>query len=79
MIQLLEENNIEPPNNSYSKCIRESIKCHHNDITNYILSNFINSDIEDIENINNINFEKNYNENIYSYSFHYYNSYSIYD
>ena len=27
----------------------------------------------DIEDINQINFEKNYKENIYSYSFHYYN------
>ena len=70
IIQLLEENKVEPPNKEYEECIKESIKCHHNDITNYILSNFIN---EDIENIYQIDFEEKYNENIYSYCFHYYN------
>ena len=70
MIHLLEENQVKPPNESYEECIKESIKCHHNDITNYILSNQIN---EDIENINKIKFEEKYKENIYSYCFHYYN------
>ena len=70
IIQLLEENHIEPPNKSYEKCIKESIKCHHNEITNYILFNLIN---KYIENINDINYKEKYNENIYSYSFHYYN------
>ena len=69
MIYLLEENKVEPPDKSYEKCLEESIKCHHNDITNYIKTNLIDYDIE---NIDNINFEEKYNENIYSYSFHYY-------
>ena len=67
---LYAENKVEPPNKSYERCIEESIKCHHNDITNYIKANLIDYDIE---NIDNINFEEKYNENIYSYSFHYYN------
>ena len=70
LIHLLEENEVEPPHYSYEKCIKESIKCHHNDVTNYIQSNLIN---EDIENIDDIDYIKNYKNNIYSYSFHYYN------
>ena len=70
MIHLLLENGIKPPNESYERCIKESIKCHHNDITNYIQSNLIN---EDIPNIDDIDYTKNYKKNIYSYCFHYYN------
>ena len=67
MIRLLEENNVHPPNNSYETCIKEAIKCHHNDIVNYIQSNFI------VEDKKNIDFENYYNENIHSYCFHYFN------
>ena len=28
-------------NNNYILCLTESIKCHHNDITDYIINNFI--------------------------------------
>ena len=63
MISLLEENNVHFPNNSFEKCIKESIKCHHNDIVNYIQSNIMNT-----ENLNEYE-----NENIISNSFHYYN------
>ena len=70
IIHLLEENEVKPPNESYEECIKESIKCHHNDVTNYIQSNLINKDIPSID---DINYTKNYDKNIYSYSFHYYN------
>ena len=73
LIHLLEENQVEAPNESYEQLIKESIKYHHNDITNYILFNLINDDIDNIENIEIINFDEKYYENIYSYSFHYYN------
>ena len=36
MIQILEENHVATPNKSYEESIKESIKYHHNDITNYI-------------------------------------------
>ena len=36
IIHILEENHVNPPNNSYLSCFVESIKCHHNDIANYI-------------------------------------------
>ena len=70
MIHLLEENEVEPPNQSYEECIKESIKCHHNDIFNYLQSNYLN---EDIKSIDDIDFKQCYDENIYSYSYHYYN------
>ena len=38
IIHLLEENKIEPPNKNYMKCLKEAIKCHHNEIAIYILN-----------------------------------------
>ena len=70
IIQILEENKVLPPGVSYDRCIKESIKCHHNHIVNYIINNLLNN-ANDIT--KNINFSLNYNENICSYCFHYYN------
>ncbi|KAK8881421.1 hypothetical protein M9Y10_004157 [Tritrichomonas musculus] len=63
LIHLLEENKIEPPEKSYSKVLKESIKCHHNNIANYIKSNLIN------ESDNVYQIDGNYYGNIYSNSF----------
>ena len=45
LIHLLEELHVEPTNESdeelYEKCFQESIKCHHNDIANYFLNNYL--------------------------------------
>ncbi|KAK8883733.1 hypothetical protein M9Y10_042831 [Tritrichomonas musculus] len=41
MIHVLEECQIKPLNDNYQKCLNESIKCHHNEIANYIFDNFI--------------------------------------
>ncbi|KAK8889155.1 hypothetical protein M9Y10_033900 [Tritrichomonas musculus] len=41
IIHLLEYNEVQPPNNSYFDCFNESIKCHHNDIAEYIKNNFL--------------------------------------
>ena len=58
IIHLLEENQIKPIDKTYKKCFKESIKCHHNEIANYIKTNFIqNGDDEDV----------------ISFSFHYHN------
>lgn len=38
IIQFLEKNNVKPRHDDYTKCIKESIKCHHNDLTNYLIS-----------------------------------------
>ena len=36
LIHLLEESSVQPPDNSYKSCFDESIKCHHNNIANYL-------------------------------------------
>ena len=41
IIHLLEENKVEPPGNNYIGCFKEAIKCHHNDIANYIQNNYL--------------------------------------
>ena len=61
IIHLLEESHVVPERKSYEKCLEESIKCHHNDIANYIQNNYINSN------------EEKFNENVLSYSLHYHN------
>ena len=44
LIDLLESLNIDPPNEEYKTCLCESIKCHHNEIADYIENNLINDD-----------------------------------
>ena len=67
LIHLLEEYQIEPEDKTYEKCLKEAIKCHHNDIANYIQNNLLNEKAE------SKNIEENFTKNILSYSFHYYN------
>ena len=68
MIHLLEENNVEfQKDQSYETCLKESIKCHHNEIADYFLNNFLTQ--EDEKN----KIEKNFNQNVFAYAFHYYN------
>ena len=48
LIQLLEDNNIE----LHKGCIKESIKCHYNEIVDYFLTNYTqNEDENSTENI----------------------------
>ena len=63
MIHLLEENNVKPDDNY----LKESSKCYHNEITNYIIESLMNKD--EI----NQKIDENFDENILSYCFHYYN------
>lgn len=39
IIKILQENNIEPEDKSYRECFIESIKCFHNEMSNYIETN----------------------------------------
>ena len=67
IIQILEENKIMPNDiNLYQNCLIESIKCHNNDITNYIQNNFIESSIEKVIFIEILKYYNyiNYNYNI---------------
>ena len=51
IIHSLEENGINPNNNSYKECLNESIKCHHNDIANYILDHYLSNEKENLNDI----------------------------
>ena len=41
MIHFLEDNHVELEDKSYKQVFYESIKCHHNDIANYFINNFL--------------------------------------
>ena len=42
IIHQLEENQIKPSKDTNEEYTKEAIKCHHNDIANYINDNFKN-------------------------------------
>ena len=43
MIYFLEEHQTKPENDSYEECAIESLKCHHNNLANYIIENLTQS------------------------------------
>ena len=53
MIRFLEENHVELEDKLYKQVFYESIKCHDNDIANYILSNFLQNDEENSRDVIN--------------------------
>lgn len=67
LIRYLEENKVSPPVNDYNEVLKESIKCHHNDISNYIIDNYIEED--DLKN----QIENDFEHNLYYYGIEYYN------
>ena len=69
IIHLLEENDVKPLDKSYNECLKEAIKCHHNDIADYIIDNIIGYDVES-ENI-----EKKFDQNSLAFAFRYLNYY----
>ena len=75
MIHILEENKVELKD--YKIYLFECIKCHHNDIANYIKNNFINENLEKIS-INDIyQYSSLYGnvlaDNLLKCAFHYFN------
>ncbi|KAK8837074.1 hypothetical protein M9Y10_037123 [Tritrichomonas musculus] len=66
ILQFLEENKITPEDRTYKKCLKESIKCHHHNFTDYFLDN-----LADLSNLY-FNF-RDFNDNYLSYCFEYYN------
>lgn len=49
VINYLEQKNIHPENESFHKCLTESIKCHNIDMTNYIVDNFYQNERDILE------------------------------
>lgn len=45
IIHLLEENDVKLE--SYSQILNESIKCHHNEVANYIINNYLDKEEND--------------------------------
>lgn len=45
LIHILEKNKITPEDETYQNCLLESIKCHHNEMTKYIIKNLMNNKI----------------------------------
>ena len=45
IIHLLEENHIISNEDFYLHCFYEAVKCHHNEIANYIQMNYIKDDL----------------------------------
>ena len=67
LIKYLEDKDISPPKNDYKIILDESIKCHHNDVSNFIIYNLIE------EKDPNYIIENRYDENYYKSSFEFYN------
>ena len=67
LIRYLEDNHVSPPDNDYERILEESIKCHHNDISNYLIDNIMNE--EYLQN----NIENEYYHNLYRYATESYN------
>ncbi|KAK8838958.1 hypothetical protein M9Y10_032418 [Tritrichomonas musculus] len=67
LIRYLEENHVPPPYDDYETILRESIKCHHNDISNYIIDNLMKEG--DLQN----GIKNKYDGNLYRYSVEYHN------
>lgn len=43
LIHILEENDVSPPKDSYKACLKEAIKCHHNNAASYFLDKMTDS------------------------------------
>ena len=61
IIQILEQNDIFPETNSCEELLKESIKCHHNDIAEYIMQKYMPKE------------SKNDNSNLFSFAIKYHN------
>lgn len=75
MINFLEENNVEYDDGvnesfPYKETVLEAIKCHNNDVVNYIKDKY---NKEGFKKSQNDEFKYKLNEHIISYSFRYYN------
>ena len=46
MIQFLEDNHVLPNDKSYKNCFKESVKCYHNNIAQYIQDNLLENSIK---------------------------------
>ena len=75
MIHLLEDNHVKPNEVSYKECLKESIKCHYNDLVKYIFNKYLETEEKSfdtfIQSIKYFNFEFIQNDFINETSFFY--------
>ena len=69
IIHFLEDNHVKIEDMSYKQVFYESIKCHHNDIANYFINNFLQNDEE--------NSQDTINQSLKYYNFAFLNNDSI--
>ena len=70
LIHLLEENHVDPEGESYDEYLEEAIKCHHNEIANYIQNNLMKTfdDFDDFLSFGNVS-EIAFDKEVTSYAF----------
>ena len=51
IFNILTENKIKPKDETFVRCLKEAIKCHHNEVANYILDNLISNEIKESINV----------------------------
>ena len=67
LIRYLEDNHVSPIMNNYERILEESIKCHHNEVSKYIIDYLIKE--EDLQD----DIENNYIDNFYMYAVEFHN------
>ena len=67
LIHLLEEFGVVPDDKTHKRCLREALKCFHNEIANYIKDRLLDEKVK--EGLG----EKKFRDNLIDYCFHYYN------
>lgn len=53
LIKYLEDKQISPPFDNYETILLESIKCHHNDVSNHIIRDLIEEENDDDDDVQN--------------------------
>ena len=51
LVHFIEEKEIEPFDKNYLICLLDSVKCHHNDMANYFLNNYFESQTEKLNDV----------------------------
>lgn len=70
LVHFLEQNAVIPKDESYKRCLIESIKCHHNEIAEYIQDNFFD---EEKEQKNDDQKHKSFGQSVVDYcNYHFY-------
>ncbi|KAK8866974.1 hypothetical protein M9Y10_009943 [Tritrichomonas musculus] len=72
LIHFLEENHVNPSDESYEECMKEAIKCHHNEIANYIKEKLLPKK-ESAKEGEEPKISRAMRQNIYSSAIRYYN------